>query len=61
MRAYTGPAWPFKVYAPRRAMTRKEVLVNAIEGRLTWITAADILNVTPRHIRRLRLLYEQSG
>ena len=42
-------------------MTRKEVIVKAIEGRLTWIAAADILNVTPRHMRRLRALYEQCG
>jgi transposase len=44
-----------------RAMTRKEVIVKAIEGRLTWIAAADILNVTPRHMRRLRALYERCG
>src|SRR5215813_7967693 len=44
-----------------RAMTRKEVIVKAIEGRLTWIAAADILGVTPRHMRRLRTLYERSG
>jgi transposase InsO family protein len=44
-----------------KAMTRKEVMVRAIAGRLTWIAAADILGVTPRHMRRLRQLYEQSG
>lgn len=42
-------------------MTRKEVVVKAIEGRLTWIAAADILGVTPRHMRRLRQLYEHTG
>lgn len=42
-------------------MTRKEVMVRAIAGRLTWIAAADILGVTPRHMRRLRQLYECSG
>ena len=42
-------------------MTRKEVLVKAIEGRITWIAAADILGVTPRHMRRLRRVYEATG
>ena len=42
-------------------MTRKEILVKAIEGRLTWIAAADILGVTARHMRRLRQLYERTG
>lgn len=42
-------------------MTRKEVMVRAIAGRLTWIAAADILGVTPRHMRRLRRLYDESG
>lgn len=42
-------------------MTRKEVLVKAIEGRISWVAAADILGVTPRHMRRLRQLYETTG
>jgi transposase len=44
-----------------QAMTRKEVLVKAIEGRISWVAAADILGVTPRHMRRLRQLYETTG
>lgn len=44
-----------------QAMTRKEVIVKAIEGRITWLAAADILDVTPRHLRRLKQLYEQTG
>jgi hypothetical protein len=44
-----------------RAVTRKEVIVKAIEGRPTWSAAADILGITPRHMRRLRVLYEQCG
>lgn len=42
-------------------MTREEVLVKAIEGRLTWLQAADILGVTPRHVRRMREKIEQWG
>lgn len=42
-------------------MTRKEVIVRAIDGRLTWIAAADILGITPRHMRRLKQAYERQG
>ena len=42
-------------------MTRKEVIVRAIGGRLTWIAAADILGITPRHMRRLKVIYERDG
>lgn len=42
-------------------MTRKEVIVRAIDGRLTWIAAADILGITARHMRRLKLAYERRG
>jgi len=34
-----------------KAMTAKEVIVKAIEGRLTWLQAADILGYSPRHMR----------
>lgn len=44
-----------------KAMTRKEVIVRAIDGRLTWIAAADILGITARHMRRLKLAYERQG
>ena len=42
-------------------MTKEEVMVKAIEGRITWLQAADILGITPRHIRRLRMGFEQYG
>lgn len=42
-------------------MTREEVIVKAIEKRITWLQAADILGMTPRHVRRLRGLVEKSG
>lgn len=44
-----------------KAMTRKEVIVKAIDGRISWLAAADILDVSPRHLRRLRQLYERTG
>jgi transposase len=44
-----------------RAMTRKEVIVRAIDGQLTWLQAADILGLTPRHLRRLKRAWEQRG
>lgn len=42
-------------------MTRKEVLLKAMDGRITWLQAADILGMTPRHLRRLREAYEKYG
>jgi len=44
-----------------RVMTRAEVIVKAIEGRLSWLNAADILGITPRQMRRLRARYEAYG
>jgi transposase len=44
-----------------RVMTRKEVIVRAMAGSLTWIQAADILGVTPRHLRRLKQAWERRG
>lgn len=42
-------------------MTRKEVIVRAIDGQLTWIAAADILGITPRHLRRVKERWERDG
>jgi hypothetical protein len=44
-----------------RAVTKAEVMAKAIEGRISWLQAADILGMTPRHIRRVRRCYEQQG
>lgn len=44
-----------------KAMTRRDVIVKAMAGRLTWIAAADILGITPRQMRRLKQLYEHKG
>jgi hypothetical protein len=59
---YQGPAMRAGAgWQEYRAIARKEVVVRAIDGRPTWITAADILGITPRHMRRLKLAYEHHG
>src|SRR5690242_13131399 len=40
--------------AVERAMKVQEVILRAIDGKLTWIQAADILGYSPRTIRRIR-------
>ena len=42
-------------------MTRKEVILKAINKTISWIQAADILGVTPRHMRRLKKRWETGG
>ncbi|HZN61831.1 MAG TPA: helix-turn-helix domain-containing protein, partial [Planctomycetota bacterium] len=37
-----------------RAMKVQEVILRAIDGKLTWGQAADILGYSPRTIRRIR-------
>lgn len=42
-------------------MTRREVIVKAVQGRIRWIQAADILGMSPRQIRRLKGRFELWG
>ena len=42
-------------------MTRNEVIVKAIEGKITWIQAAMICGITARHMRRLKESYQERG
>jgi transposase len=42
-------------------MTRKEVILKAINKQITWIQAADILGITARHMRRLKIRFEKDG
>lgn len=44
-----------------RLMTRKEVILKAINKKINWIQAADILGITARHMRRLKTRYEHYG
>ena len=42
-------------------MTKREVMLKAIEGRITWIQAAEILGISARHMRRIKTRYEEFG
>jgi transposase len=44
-----------------KAMTRKEVIVQAMAKTITWIQAAWICGITDRHMRRLKERYERWG
>src|SRR5213080_1327955 len=47
--------------AVERAMKVQEVILRALDGKLTWLQAADILGRSPRSIRRLRWKFQQYG
>lgn len=47
--------------AQERAMKFRDVIVQAMDGKLTWWQAAEILGVTARTMRRWRLRYQQYG
>lgn len=47
--------------AVERAMKVQEVILRAIDGKLTWPQAADILGCSPRTIRRLRWKLQHDG
>src|SRR6516225_4197695 len=44
-----------------RAMTRREVLTKVLARQLSWIQAAQVLDITPRQLRRIRRRYERWG
>jgi transposase len=50
-----------QVWREARAMTRREVIIKAISGQLSWVAAADIIGVTPRQMLRIRRAIEHSG
>jgi hypothetical protein len=47
--------------AVERAMKVQEVILRALDGKLTWPQAADVLGRSPRSIRRLRWKLEHYG
>lgn len=47
--------------AVERAMKVQEVILRAVAKKITWMQAAEILGVTPRHMRRWKEKYEQFG
>src|SRR5881396_3726665 len=54
-------AMAYSLGAVERAMKVQEVILRALDGKLTWLQAADILGRSPRSIRRLRLKFERYG
>jgi transposase len=51
---YSPAAW-------ERAMRIQDVILRAISGEISWFAAADILQMTPRNLRRWRERYERWG
>ncbi|HIK11253.1 MAG TPA: ISNCY family transposase [Oscillatoriaceae cyanobacterium M33_DOE_052] len=51
--------YPFS--AVERAMKVQEVILRAIDGRLKWYQAAEILSLSDRQMRRWKVRYEQQG
>lgn len=47
--------------AGERAMKVQEVILRAIDGRLKWYQAAEILGISDRQMRRWKRRYEQRG
>lgn len=44
-----------------KTVTRKEVVIKAVNKKITWLQAADILAISPRQMRRIKLRYENQG
>ncbi len=44
-----------------KAMTRQDVVQKAIEGSISWVQAAEILQLSTRHMRRLRVRFDRFG
>src|SRR5881396_29902 len=51
----------FAAAAVERAMKVQEVIMRALSGALSWLQAADILEIDPRSLRRWRARYEAHG
>jgi len=47
--------------AKERAMKMRDVLLEALAGKLSWLQAADILGLSPRTMRRWREKFDESG
>jgi transposase len=47
--------------AVERAMKVQEVILRALSGRQSWLQVADVLGVSARTVRRLRLRYQKVG
>lgn len=47
--------------AMEKAMTRQEIILRAFAKKISWIEAAEILDISCRHLRRIREKYEEVG
>ena len=56
-----GVAMADPLGAVERAMKVRDVIRQALGGKVTWLQAADILGRSPRSMRRLRLKFERYG
>jgi hypothetical protein len=56
-----GVAMVYPLGAVERAMKVRDVVLQALAGKLTWIQAAEILGRSARSIRRLLLKFERYG
>ena len=54
-------AMSYTAVAVERAMKVQEVILRAMSGRQTWLQVADVLGVSARTVRRLRLRYKHFG
>jgi len=52
---------PYGPAVVERAMKMQEVILRALAGSLTWIQAADILDLDPRSLRRWRRRFQRDG
>lgn len=50
-----------RVARKAKQMTRQEIVLKAIAGKITWIQASQICGITARHMRRLKERYEKEG
>jgi Helix-turn-helix domain len=56
-----GVAMAYVLGVVERAMKVRDVILQALAGKLTWIQAAEILGRSARSMRRLRLKFERYG
>ena len=47
--------------AVERAMKIQEIMLRAMSGKMLWFQAAEVLGISPRHMRRWRRRYETHG
>jgi hypothetical protein len=58
---FRGVAMAYPLGAVERAMKVRDVILQVLAGKLTWIQAAEILGRSARCMRRLRLKFERYG